>query len=252
MKKHQFAFLLSSVTVLAQPTITPPSVGIVRDFSGGLHAMVGVPGNFVALDDGAIPGVISAAFSGSAGLVKTEQELLVLDSARHIVNRYDAPAGRALFAFDSNGAPALAYYAGALFRFDNAGLKSVNWRGPAVAIALVSPESAMAIVQRHGRLRNVRITLATGDIENETATGHVSGPLLLLPDGDLLFTRENDIVLRDSSGVERLVPAAFEVAFFEPMGRDWIAVREAAGGRLFGLRIAPQSLDLYQLPEVFQ
>jgi hypothetical protein len=36
------------------------------------------------------------------------------------------------------------------------------------------------------------------------------------------------------------------------MGKDWIALREADGGRLFALRIRWQGLDLYQVPEVTQ
>jgi len=251
MKNHLFAFLLGAAAALAQPAITPPALGTVRDSSGNLHAVIGVPGNFVLADTG-ISNVVSAAFSGSAGLVKTDSELLVLNAAGLIANRYAAPPGRTLFAFDPSGAPALVYYSGTLFRFDNNELKPVNWSGEAVSIALASPQSAAAIVRRGHQLGNVRITLATGDIESETAVGRVSGPLLLLPNGGLLFTRDNNIVVRDSSGVERLVLASFEVGFFEPMGRDWIAAREARGGRLFAIRIAPQSLDLYQVPEVSQ
>src|SRR5205085_7499671 len=138
---------------------------------------------------------VSAAFSESAGLVKTESELLVLDAAGQITGRYDAPGERALFAFGPDHAPALVYYAGTLFRFDNNELKPVNWTGDAVAIALASPQSAVAIVRGDGQLRNMRINLASGDIESETALRDAAGPMLLLASG-LLFTRENNIVLR--------------------------------------------------------
>jgi hypothetical protein len=246
------AFLLGAAAALAQPAITPPAMGIVRDSSGSLHTMLGVPGNFVALDDIGISNAVSAAFSGSAGLVKTDSELLVLDAAGQIANRYDAPPDRALLAFDRRGAPALVYYSGTLLRFDNNELKPVNWTGDAISIGMVGPQSAVVVLRRGDQLWSVRITLATGDVESETAIVDAASPLFLLPDAGLLFTRDNNIVVRDSNGVERLAPAGFEVDFFEAMGRDWIAVRETAGGRLFALRIAPQSLDLYQLPEVTQ
>lgn len=252
MRRRLLAFVLFASAAIAQPAIAPPLAGTVRDSSGNLHTVIGVAGNFVVIDSG-ISNVLSAAFSGSAGLVKTGSELLVLDATGQIAARYDAPgSGRALFAFDASGAPALAYYSGALFRFDNNELKPIDWTGEAVSIALAGPQSASAIVRRNGQLWNVRLTLSTGDIQNETAIGDVVGPLLLLPDGRLLFTRDSSIVVRESSGVERLVPAGFEIDFFEQMGRDWIAVRESAGGRLFALRITPQDLSLYQIPEVTQ
>ena len=243
---------MSGAALLAQRTIAPPAVGMVRDSSGAMHAVVGVAGNFVLLDASGIANAVSASFSGSAGLVKTDSEVLVLDATGQIANRYDATAGPALFAFDSNGAPALAYYSGTLFRFDNNALTPVNWTGDALSIALASPQSALAIVRDAHRLRSMRITLPTGDIESETALSDVNGPVLLLANGGLLFTRDNDLVVRDASGAERLIPAGFKVDSFEIIGKEWIAVREAGGGRSFALRITDQSLDLSQLPEVSQ
>ena len=96
MKSHLILFLLSAAPALAQPAITPPAVGTVRDSSGGLHGVIGVAANFVVLDVTAISNAVSAAFSATAGLVKTDSELLLLDAAGQIANRYDAPAGQAL------------------------------------------------------------------------------------------------------------------------------------------------------------
>jgi hypothetical protein len=252
MKNVVLPFLVGAALAAAQPALAPPAAGTLRDSSGSLHRVIGVAGNFIVDGDLGISNAVSAAFSESTGLVKTERELLVLDAAGQITGRYDAPVERALFAFGPDGAPALVYYAGTLMRFENNELKPVNWTGDAVAIALASPQSAVAIVRGDGQLRNVRINLTTGDIESETALRDAGSPMLLVQSGGLLFTRDNNIVLRDSGGVECLVQAGFEVDSFEPMGRNWIAVREAGGGRLFALRIAPESLELYQLPEVSQ
>jgi hypothetical protein len=257
MKTRLAAFLsICAAAVLAQPAIAPPSVGMVRDSGGSAHVVNGIAGNFVIADTG-ISNAVSAAFSGSAGLIKTDTELLVLDASYQVAARYDAPGGAALFApalfaFDASGAPALAYYSGTLFRFNGGNLEPVNWRGDAVAIALAGPQSASVLVRRDDRLWNVRVSLPSGDLENEALLAGVSGPAALLPDGAVVYIDQNDIVVRDGTGAERRVAAGIQVGYFEQMGKDWIALREADGGRLFALRIRWQGLDLYQVPEVTQ
>jgi hypothetical protein len=59
--------------------------------------------------------------------------------------------------------------------------------------------------------------------------------------------------LRKPDGSERHIrtplPAAFE---FEQMGRDWIQVRDLAGGSQFAVRVTESREQSYQLPEVAQ
>jgi hypothetical protein len=253
MKTRLAAFLsICAAAVLAQPAIAPPSVGMVRDSGGSVHVVNGIAGNFV-IDDTGISNAVSAAFSGSAGLIKTDTELLVLDASYQVAARYDAPGGdAALFSFDASGAPALAYYSGTLFRFNGGNLEPVNWSGDAVAIALAGRHSASVLVRRDDQLWNVRFSLPSGDIENEALLAGVSGPTALLPGGAVVYIDQNDIVVRDGTGAERRVAAGIQVGYFEQMGKDWIAIREADGGRLFALRIRPQGVDLYQVPEVTQ
>jgi hypothetical protein len=62
----------------------------------------------------------------------------------------------------------------------------------------------------------------------------------------------NDVVVRDGAGTERRVAAGIQVDYFEQLGKDWLAMRESGGGRLFALRVRPDGLDLYQVPEVSQ
>jgi hypothetical protein len=252
MCNRLIAFLpICAAAVLAQPAISPPSVGMVRDSGGSVQAVNGIAGNFLLADTG-ISNAVSAAFSGSAGLIKTDTELLVLDAPYQIVARFDAPAGPALFAFDGAGAPALAYYSGTLFRFHGGNLEPVNWSGDAVAIALAGRRSAAIVVRRGDQLWKVRLSLAGGEIENEGLLAGVSGPAALLSDGAVVFIDANDVVVRDGTGAERRVAAGIAVDYFEQLGKGWLAIREAGGGRLFALRVRPDGLDLYQVPEVEQ
>lgn len=243
------AVFLSSALAMAQPAISPPGVGAILNSSGSLHGVIGLSGNFVFLDTG-ISNIRSAAFSGSAGLLKTDMEILVLDAANQVASRYSAPGEHALFAFDVHGQAAFAYYAGKLLKFDGTEPISVTWTGDVVSIATAGPDSATAILRRDDGLWSLQFWSATGDVQGESLIAGVAGPVLLLSSGGLLFTRESDIVLRDASGVERTVAAGFEIDSFDQMGKDWIAVRETGPGRIFALRITPSTLDVYQLPEV--
>lgn len=250
MSNRLFAFFLSCAFAMAQPAISPPGVGAVLDSSGSLHAVIGLAGNFVFLDTG-MSNVRSAAFSGSAGLLKTDTEILVVNAANEVATRYSAPGGDpALFAFDAHGQPAFAYYAGTLLRFDGSQPISVTWIGDVVSLATDGPDAAIAILRRNDRLWSVQFWPATGDVRSESQIAGVSGPVLLRPNGDLLFTRDSNIVLRDTNGVERTVAAGFEIDSFEQLGKDWIAIRETGARRVFALRITPAALDVYQLPEV--
>jgi len=251
MKKRLTALFLSCAAALAQPAISPPSVGMVRDSGGSVQAVNGIAGNFLLADTG-ISNAVSAAFSGSAGMIKTDTEVLILDASYQVTARYDAPGGPALFAFDGTGAPALAYYAGTLYRLHGGGLEAVNWSGDAVAIALAGRHSAVVVVRRDDQLWKLRLSLAGGEIENEGLLAGVSGPAALLSDGAVVYIDGNDVVVRDGTGAERRVAAGIQVDYFERMGNDWLAIRESGGGRLFALRVRPDGLDLYQVPEVSQ
>ncbi|HLJ47268.1 MAG TPA: hypothetical protein VKU01_14725 [Bryobacteraceae bacterium] len=100
---------LAAGLAFAQPLITPPSVGVVRDSDGGIRVVLGTAGHFL-LVDAVMQGAISAAFSGVAGLVKTGSEVLVLDAKFNITARYPAPSGPAVFAFTDTGTPAYASF----------------------------------------------------------------------------------------------------------------------------------------------
>ena len=246
MEYRPALLLFCCAAALAQPAIRPPDVGTIRDSSGSLYTVTGIPGNFIAAEAG-ISGIISAAFSGSAGLLKTDAELVVMNAKNEVIERWTAPAGPALFAFDLTGAPALAYYSGAL---RGLGPKPTHFNldGDVLSVAAAGPDAA-AIVRRGDCLWSLRIALDSGTV-GETLLPNISGPVFLLAGGGLLFTRESDIVLRGEGGAERTINAPFAVQAFESMGKDWIAIRESGGDRLFALHVTARALELYQVPEV--
>ncbi len=250
MKRRFFISLIAPALALAQPLVTAPSLGAVRDSTGAVNAVVGIPGTFI-LSGAGVQNAVAAAFSGTAGLVKTDAEILVLDSTNQIAARYPAAGGPAQFAFDSTGTPALAYYSGRLLQFAGGQAQAVDWGGDVLSIAVTAPRTASAIVRRGERIWRSDISLADADPGKEVLLVGVRSPAMLLGNGDVLFARKGEIVLRDGNGVERVASAGFEVSSFESMSKNWVVARTSGGG-LFAVQITPQSLNVFQLPEVAQ
>ncbi len=242
-------WIIAASAACAQQAISPPVIGAFDDSTGSLERVIGVPGNFVLAGAG-ISNVLSAAFSSAAGLVKTDDEVLVVNASAQIVNRFQAAAGPALFAFDQNGAPALAFFSNKLFQFAGSNLIPAGWTGDAISIASTGPQSATVIAHAGRELQSLQVSLPSGDINSQTPLSDIAPPVLLFSNGNLLFTRGGAIVVRDPTGVQRQVSTTIRVASFESMAGEWVTVHEAFSSRVFALRIGPQNFDLYQMPEV--
>ena len=71
-------FLLSA-GAWAQPAIAPPQLGFIEDSARALRPAYGLAGNFI-LGPAVAGNIVSAAFSGSIGLLKTDSSLAAFDS----------------------------------------------------------------------------------------------------------------------------------------------------------------------------
>ena len=245
----------------AQTTLTPPQAGFIQDSADSLRPVYGIAGNFL-LGDAMVAGVVSAAYSGWYGLIKTGSALVVIDGTGSITATHDAPEGPALFAFARNGEPALVYLpsANALLVW-NAGSFEVAPLDPAtlgagvvLSIASPDPRHAAMIVQRDDDgLWDVRIQLAAGAVDAQTALPGAAPPVLMLATGDLLYTDANGVVIRKPDGSERFVAVPLRDTFtLHQMGDGWIQLRDSAAGQQFTIRITENRERFYQLPEVDQ
>ena len=247
-KRWPIFFLMA--VVAAQPSVRPPLIGALSDSHGSVQLVLGIPGSFVLAGAG-ITNVVTAAFSGSAGLLKTDSEALVLDENGAVAARFPAPHGPALFAFDANGAPALMYCSGSLFRFHGDNMEQVNWTGDAISIATAGSDAAAVLVQRDRQTTTTTISLASGAVINDRPVRDIRTPALLFPSGDLLFADRGRLVLRNQNAGDRVLAIDFAVESFSIIGKNWVLLRERAG-RLFALQITADALERYQLPEVTQ
>ena len=203
MKTIVVAFSLAAAIACAQPALTTPQIGFLQDGANSFRPVYGVAGNFL-LGNPAASDVVSAAFSGSFGIVSTGSALTVSDQHGQVIATMDAPAGPAAFAFSREGTPALAYFPSAnlLLQWNGGAFQMVSYDSKAFpasavqSIALPDPEHAAFIVQRDEVLWDVRVFLATGEVDSQAALPGVSVPVLMLTSRELVFSDANGIVIR--------------------------------------------------------
>ena len=111
---HRIFLVAILSTAGASAQLAPPLLALVKDAQQQIRRAYGVTGNFIvgdAVEPKSMGEVVNWAFSGSAGLVKTANQLLLLSADAGIVRSSPAPAGNAQFAFDAQGAAALVFLA---------------------------------------------------------------------------------------------------------------------------------------------
>jgi hypothetical protein len=104
------------------------------------------------------------------------------------------------------------------------------------------------VTRRGQTVWSLIVSLSTGAVEEETVLDGVSTPLLVLPDGRLLFAGESDIVIRNPRGAEVSLPAGGPVEAFELMSDDWVQV-VMNGHERFALNVTADRPALFRLPE---
>jgi hypothetical protein len=256
MTRLWIAFLLAA-SAWPQSAITPPQLGFVEDAGHALRPLYGMAGNFV-LGSAVAAGVVSEAFSGKLGLLKTESMLAAFDSQGKLLGSVTVTSGPALFAFSSSGAAALAYIPS-----DNA---LIGWRGGGfetcffgratlrtenvLAIAMPDPSEAALIVERDGTLWERQISLGDAGVFSQSALSGVRAPLLALPSGDLVYEGDDGIVVRRPDASEVHIAATLPASFsLQQMNQDWVQVADLASSARFAIRITPGNESYYRLPE---
>ena len=255
------ALFLSPASVWAQPAIAPPRLGFVEDSTRALRPAFGVSGSFILGPSvtlaNAAGQIVTEAFSGSFGLLKTDSSLAAFNSQGKILGSIDAAPGPAFFAFSPNSATALAYIASSK--------ALIEWRGTAFAPVLVprdqpgadtvlslafpSPFEATLIVQRNGGLWEVHIPLGSAGALSQNALPGVHAPLLALPSGDLVYSDAAGIVVRRPDASEVHVTASLPASFsLQQMNQDWVQLTDLGSSARFAIHATPGREGFYRLP----
>ena len=220
--------------LLFQAAITAPPIGAIRDGSGRVAVVRGLPGNFVVAAEVSEP-VLGYGNSGVDWAAKFESEWRT--SGRRGVS---VPAGPALFAFDRAGRASLAYFesAGTVVRLDSGVALALPGRIESIAVG--DGGVVRAIENRDGVRYEVRIEPVGG--RSEVAMNDVTGPAFLDAFGDSVFLAGDAAMIRHPNGVELRLELPSRVESMELMGdgllhlRPGLALRYRAGGeRLYRL-----------------
>jgi hypothetical protein len=249
LAKTILAVLFMVASAAAQSGIRPPQLGFAGTADGTLRQVYGVAGNFI-LGPSVQGKVISEAFSGSFGLLKTETTLEAFDKQGQVLASLDAAAGPALFAFSPDGLTGLAYIpssnklveckAGQLFA-----MPFHSELGTVLAIALSNAFEASLIVQREDEIWEVG--------SSERALPGITAPVLALASGRLLYHDANGIVLRNPDNSDVHIAARLPAKFaLQQMDSDWVELSDLAAGRRFAIRTLTGHEALYELPEAGQ
>lgn len=254
MKQVLIASLLAAIAA-AQPAIRPPQVGFSGGADGTLRPVYGVAGSFI-LGPPVASKVISQAFSGSLGLLKTDATLVAFDG--EVFASMDAAAGPALFAFSPDGVTALAYVASSntLVEWGGGKFSTVPFpreRDTVVAIAMPNAFDAAMIIDRNGDLWESWLELGHASVSSQRALAGVRAPLLALASGDFVYGDASGIVVRKPDNSEVHVAARLPAKFsLQQMGSDWLELADLESGRRFAIRISSGHERLFQLPEAGQ
>lgn len=257
MKSFITLFALAALAS-AQPAIAPPQVGFLYDGATSYRPVFGIAGNFI-VGSPAFASVANASYSGSFGLVKTDTAIIATNNQGQQVATKDAPVGAALFAFQSDGSPAFAYLPTEqlLLKWTGAGFQTVSLNSvlfPAGAVqAIFAPDASHVgmLVQRVDGLMDIRVRVATGDVDSQTVISGVRTPALILSSGELIHTDRNGIVVRRADGTEVNIlgqmPARFSLA---QMGAGWIALTDSSSGAQYAVRVTTGREGFYCLPAI--
>jgi hypothetical protein len=253
--KGTLAFLtLVTTAAWAQRLLAPPQVGFIQDDHGQIHIVNGLAGNFL-VGAAVSSGIISAAYSGSFGLLKSDSALIVVDQQGHGVASIVAPNGPALFGFAADGSPALAYFglSKTLLVWDGHTFRPAGPMGveAPLAIASVSTTQAAMVVQRDTGLWELGVELAGGAIVSQKALPGITAPVLMLAAGGMAYRDAKGVVVRSQDGSENFIAAHLpETLAFGQMGNGWIQVTDLATGRLSAVNVQNGHQAFYLLPEV--
>jgi hypothetical protein len=256
MNRSVIFFLFGVTAAVAASNLSAPLVGLARDASGTLHPVHGVAGSFVVR--GAIAGdALDWAFDASGGLMKTANELRVLDARGNVIARRSAPGSEVVLN------PRYAFFpeTGELWRAaqndHGITLQSAAVGGRVMALGPADQRRIVLAACRADQLWLLTFDITNGALNRESAPGGeigeqacraVHGAALLVLEDRLLLATAHEIVIQTSTGRERRVPIPRNhAAQIHRAGEHTVEI-EVSGSPSFVLRLAADGERLYELP----
>lgn len=226
-------FFCMTLCAWAQNGLDHPSVGLMLDRAGAARAVFGLPGSWSAGDAPATE-VLSVG-CGSFCLIKTDASLIAPGAT------VAAPAGPALFAFDSSGAFVYFKKARQFGRWQAGSLTMQNGVPAGDVIALRSVNGAAQFAVRFAE--QIRIEDATGAVIEALPNGLRA---VALGQSYEVWATADTITLHRDDASELSFPLTGATALFA-MSADYVEVQTSAA--VFALRVTAGREGLFELPE---
>jgi hypothetical protein len=256
MNRIVVLLLWCAASTTAESNLGAPVVGVARDIHRQVRPVYGVAGNFVLRD--AIPeAAVDWAFDGAGGLMKTDAELLTLDSGGKVTGRRAAPRGDAVLSAGAAFFPAtselwlIGVHADRKIRIEPEALG-----GDVVALGAPNGRSVPLALCRGSRVWLVMVDVTSSAVSREIlAPGAIgdqgcAGALVWL-DGNFLLATARELTIQTVAGDERHLPIAGGAHGARPelhrAGERWVQV-EVAGASPLLLLVTGDGEKVYRLP----
>ena len=120
-----------------------------------------------------------------------------------------------------------------------------------LSIAQPDPDHAAIIVHRNDGVWDVRVLLATGEVDSQTALPTVTPPAYMLASGDMVSSDDGGLVVHKADGSVVHIAARLPDSFsLQQMGDRWLQLRDLTNAEEFAVRISKDREGFYALPEV--
>jgi len=228
-----------------------PRIGYLAEPGGALRPLAGIGGNFL-LGEPVAHEVRAAVFAGRFGLVHASDRLVLVGPSLEPLASLSGLSEQALLAVSSALPLGVAWLPerGELCRLGPYRDASPNCfplsvDGAVRAAGVTSEESAALAVERNRALWLMLVDLEKRRTVREMHLAGIAPPVALLGE-DILFCLDGELVVRRADGSEIRSPSPVAAPEFEPVGRGWVSLRDAAGARWI-VRVSEERLEVFCL-----
>lgn len=251
--------LLSCVSVLLHAQLKNPKAGVVRYSDGTLHAVYGLPANYV-VDTHTLASADAASFSDAGGITSKNGHILLVNASFATVADYQSGESAPVLNIDGDLKSAVAWLSAqhALLRWSGSSfiLTEVNGSGafgPVTSLHLTPANTAKLLFtnSNNSSVSEATVALDSGEVTSVETLSGIRGPAFQ-QQSFVVFHDERGLAIATSTAIIQTFP--FSVALdddvtFERMSSDALHVTSRATGQNWILHLgASVTPHLSQLP----
>lgn len=247
--KSQLALFLLAVVLPAQ--VSAPRVGFARFAGGGVHAVSGLPANFVVADL-PIARADSLSFSDSGGLLSHSGQIDLVDANAQPVASFTSGEVAPLLNVDGALTTAIAWLPSShsILHWDGKAfaLTQTTLDGEVTALQRIDPEKARLLVrQADASVSAVIVSLTSGQVVDSQTLPGMEGRAFA-QHSFLVASNSKTLVIEFADGQRRVLPLAAPDLTIERMSSDWLHIFSATSGEHWALHLTQTDLQLSRMP----